>query len=167
MPFLDSIFAPNQTVNLSELASEEREIESFKRFNYYFKPPANKPKVNFDVKNIVLAKKAAGSSDTTSPSPSLNGCCDGGTPSSFVEDYANDVAVLKLSPASISSTSGGYHSDLNATAIQFESTGGGVFNGFANDNCNGMPSDLWNGALDSFAHDMVLDSNELINGMVD
>lgn len=153
MPFLDSIFAPNQTVNLSELASEERDIESFKRFNYYFKPPANKPKVNFDVKNIVLAKKAAGSSDTTSPSPSLNGCCDGGTPSSFVEDYANDVAVLKLSPASISSTSGGYHSDLNAAAIQF-----------GNDNCNSMPSDLWNGA---YAHDMVLDSNELINGMVD
>lgn len=150
MPFLDSIFAPNQTVNLSELASEEREIESFKRFNYYFKPPANKPKVNFDVKNIVLAKKA-GSSDTTSPSPSLNGCCDGGTPSSFVEDYANDVAVPKLSPASISSASGG----------------GAAFNGFGNDNCNGMPSDLWNGALDRFALDMVLDNSELINGMVD
>ena len=53
----DSIFAPNQTVNLNELESDEREIESFKRFNYYFEPPKNKPKVNLNVKDIVVNNK--------------------------------------------------------------------------------------------------------------
>lgn len=51
------VFAPNQQVSLSELETEEREIESFKRFDYFFKPPVHKPKVNFDVKNIVLANR--------------------------------------------------------------------------------------------------------------
>lgn len=41
-------------VNLSELESEERDIESFKRFDYYFNPPKNKPKVNINVKDIVV-----------------------------------------------------------------------------------------------------------------
>ncbi|XP_059621593.1 axoneme-associated protein mst101(2)-like isoform X2 [Phlebotomus argentipes] len=55
--FGDSIFAPNQKVNLNELESEERDIETFKRFNYYFEPPKNKPKVNLNLKDIVLNKK--------------------------------------------------------------------------------------------------------------
>ncbi|XP_055678177.1 uncharacterized protein LOC129786938 isoform X2 [Lutzomyia longipalpis] len=55
--FGDSIFAPNQQVNLNELESEERDIETFKRFNYYFEPPKNKPKVNLNLKDIVLNKK--------------------------------------------------------------------------------------------------------------
>lgn len=66
--FADHIFAPNQTVNLSELESEEREIESFKRFNYYFEPPKNKPKINLNVKEIVLNKKMS-SSNGPSPQP--------------------------------------------------------------------------------------------------
>lgn len=50
----ENIFAPNQMVNLNELESEERDIESFKRFNYYFDPPKNKPKINLNVKEIVI-----------------------------------------------------------------------------------------------------------------
>lgn len=49
----ENIFAPNQMVNLNELESEERDIESFKRFNYYFDPPKNKPKINLNVKDIM------------------------------------------------------------------------------------------------------------------
>lgn len=44
-------------MNLNELESEERDIETFKRFNYYFEPPKNKPKVNLNLKDIVLNKK--------------------------------------------------------------------------------------------------------------
>lgn len=62
----DSVFVPNQSVNLSELESEERDIESFKRFNYYFEPPKNKPKINFNVKDIVVTKKQP-ASDNSSP----------------------------------------------------------------------------------------------------
>lgn len=64
--FADNIFAPNQAININELESEERDIESFKRFNYFFEPPKNKPKVNFNVKDIVVAKKHP-SSDNSSP----------------------------------------------------------------------------------------------------
>lgn len=63
---IDSVFVPNQSVNLSELESEERDIESFKRFNWYFEPPKNKPKINFNVKDIVLTKKQP-ASDNSSP----------------------------------------------------------------------------------------------------
>lgn len=64
--FAENIFVPNSAVNLSELESEERDIETFKRFNYYFEPPKNKLKVNFDVKGIVVNKKQP-SSETSSP----------------------------------------------------------------------------------------------------
>lgn len=53
----ENIFIPNQSVNLNELEVEERDIETFKRFDYYFEPPKYKPKVNFNVKDIVVAKK--------------------------------------------------------------------------------------------------------------
>ncbi|XP_058467636.1 uncharacterized protein LOC131440392 [Malaya genurostris] len=56
----ENIFAPNQMVNLNELESEERDIESFKRFNYYFDPPKNKPKINLNVKDIVVNSKKPG-----------------------------------------------------------------------------------------------------------
>lgn len=62
----DHIFAPNQAISLNELEAEERDIESFKRFNYFFDPPKNKPKVNFNVKDIVVNKKHP-SSDNSSP----------------------------------------------------------------------------------------------------
>lgn len=91
----DSIFAPNQTVNLNELESEERDIESFKRFNYYFEPPKNKPKVNFNVKDIVLTKKHP-SSDNSSPYfgdlASLSN-----TPHSEDDLLYNEMNALKLS----------------------------------------------------------------------
>lgn len=51
--FGDNVFVPN-SVNLNELSEQEREIETFKRFNYYYEPPKNKPKVNIDLNNIVL-----------------------------------------------------------------------------------------------------------------
>lgn len=47
----ESVFEPNQ-INLNELTSDEREIESFKRFNYFFDPPKNKMKVNLNVQDI-------------------------------------------------------------------------------------------------------------------
>ncbi|EAT46687.1 AAEL002164-PA [Aedes aegypti] len=56
-------------VNLNELESEERDIESFKRFNYYFDPPKTKPKINLNVKDIVVANKK-------SPVPSSTGSCN-------------------------------------------------------------------------------------------
>lgn len=55
--FIDNIFAPNQAVNLNDLETEEREIETFKRFNYYFDPPKTKPKINLNVKDIVVNNK--------------------------------------------------------------------------------------------------------------
>lgn len=69
LPILENIFAPNQMVNLNELESEERDIESFKRFNYYFDPPKTKPKINLNVKDIVVANKK-------SPVPSSTGSCN-------------------------------------------------------------------------------------------
>lgn len=59
------MFVPNSAVNLNELETEEREIESFKRFNYYYEPPKNKPKVNLDVKGIVVAKKQPASNNSS------------------------------------------------------------------------------------------------------
>lgn len=61
----DHIFAPNQTVNLSELESEERDIESFKRFDYFFDPPKNKPKINLNIKDIVVNKRQQQSPHST------------------------------------------------------------------------------------------------------
>lgn len=52
-------------MNLNELEEEERDIEQFKRFNYYFDPPKNKPKINFDVKGIVVAKKQPASENSS------------------------------------------------------------------------------------------------------
>lgn len=48
---VESVFEPNQ-VNLNDLPSDEREIESFKRFNYFFEPPKSKLKVNLNVQDI-------------------------------------------------------------------------------------------------------------------
>lgn len=45
------------------MESEERDIESFKRFNYYFEPPKNKPKVNLNLKDIVVNNKKLPMSD--------------------------------------------------------------------------------------------------------
>ncbi|KAM3956090.1 LOW QUALITY PROTEIN: uncharacterized protein ACR2FA_009981 [Aphomia sociella] len=51
-----SIFLPDRSItNLSALDLTEREIESFKRFDFYFEPPLHKPKVQFDVKDIAAA----------------------------------------------------------------------------------------------------------------
>lgn len=49
---MENVFAPNERINLNELPSDEREIESFKRFNYFFEPPKNKMKVNLNVQDI-------------------------------------------------------------------------------------------------------------------
>uniref|UniRef100_A0A2A4K746 Uncharacterized protein n=1 Tax=Heliothis virescens TaxID=7102 RepID=A0A2A4K746_HELVI len=44
------VFLPDCSItNLSELELSEREIESFKRFDFYFSPPQHKPKVRLDV----------------------------------------------------------------------------------------------------------------------
>lgn len=62
---LENVFVPNSAVNLNELSEQEREIESFKRFQYYFEPPKNKPKVNLDVNGIVVAKKQPASNNSS------------------------------------------------------------------------------------------------------
>lgn len=117
-PFSNSdnlgLFAPNQRVSLHDLESEERDIESFKRFNYYFKPPANKQKVNFDVKNFMLANRRGGggaaptaganntSSSDSGSSPyfsetaSLNGGGGGCTTPSLDDLLYNDLSLLQL-----------------------------------------------------------------------
>lgn len=49
---MESVFEPNQQINLNELPCDERDIESFKRFNYFFEPPKSKLKVNLNVQDI-------------------------------------------------------------------------------------------------------------------
>ncbi|XP_077292678.1 uncharacterized protein LOC143915754 [Arctopsyche grandis] len=52
-----SIFAPDQSItNLNELDSSERDIESFKRFDFYFEPPKNKPKISLNVQDITFQR---------------------------------------------------------------------------------------------------------------
>ncbi|KAJ0184302.1 hypothetical protein K1T71_000725 [Dendrolimus kikuchii] len=51
-----SVFLPDSSItNLSSLEVSEREIESFKRFDFYFEPPQHKPKVQLDVRDIAAA----------------------------------------------------------------------------------------------------------------
>ncbi|KAI5637228.1 hypothetical protein NE865_10125 [Phthorimaea operculella] len=51
IPHDSSVFAPDRSItNLSSLEVSEREIESFKRFEYFFEPPPHKPKVQLDLK---------------------------------------------------------------------------------------------------------------------
>lgn len=53
-----SVFLPDASItNLSSLDLSEREIESFKRFEFYFEPPQHKPKVCLDVRDIANALK--------------------------------------------------------------------------------------------------------------
>lgn len=108
-----SLFTPNQQLSLNDLESEERDIETFKRFNYYFKPPATKPKVNFDVKNFMMANNrktsssgggagivggggttVSSSDSSSSPYYSDTTSLNGGTPS--LDDLYNDLSLLKL-----------------------------------------------------------------------
>ncbi|CAK1552918.1 unnamed protein product [Leptosia nina] len=51
-----SVFLPDRNItNLSTLEVTDREIESFKRFDYFFEPPQHKPKVQLDVRDIAAA----------------------------------------------------------------------------------------------------------------
>lgn len=74
-------------MNLNELESEERDIETFKRFNYYFNPPKNKPKINFDVKGIVVAKKQPASENSSPYFGELAGSSLSNTPHPDDEFY--------------------------------------------------------------------------------
>lgn len=108
IPVSESVFIPNQKINLNELESEDRDIESFKRFDYYFQPPANKVKVNINVKDIVVnaknrpgdefADKKIGSTSSDSPSSlistSMASCCSNG--SSLDEYYENDAKEFNV-----------------------------------------------------------------------
>ena len=54
----DSVFAPKDIdLDNGEIDDDEREIEAFKRFCFNSVPLQEKPKVNFDMKNISLKKK--------------------------------------------------------------------------------------------------------------
>jgi FAM193 family C-terminal len=87
------VFAPNQQVNLNELDLLERDIESFKRFNYYFDPPKNKPKININVKDIVVtgAKKARSHNQNSSESPSFGDRISDGMSSSFTSSNCDEL----------------------------------------------------------------------------
>ncbi|CAG5000986.1 unnamed protein product [Parnassius apollo] len=53
-----SVFLPDRSItNLSALEAAEREIESFKRFDFYFEPPRHKPRVQLDVNALRPANK--------------------------------------------------------------------------------------------------------------
>lgn len=56
-------------MSLNDLKSDDREIEIFKRFQHGFNPPANKPKIDFDVKNITLPQRKAHTNLSSSPAP--------------------------------------------------------------------------------------------------
>ncbi|KAJ8706492.1 hypothetical protein PYW07_012570 [Mythimna separata] len=51
----DFYFEPPQHKPKVQLDVSEREIESFKRFDFYFEPPQHKPKVQLDVRDIAAA----------------------------------------------------------------------------------------------------------------
>lgn len=116
------MFAPNQQVLLSELETEEREIESFKRFDYYFKPPTNKLKVNFDIKNIVVAQRKGGMTQSSSSSSLFyDDVAAGGTrynngsSTPLMDDFFTDMSLLSLaapsgfSPADLGLLASGGH----------------------------------------------------------
>lgn len=98
----DAVFAPNQQVLLSDLETEEREIESFKRFDYYFKPPANKPKVNFDIRNIVVAQRKGMTQSSSSSSlfydepSSASPRFNNGSTTPLMDDYFADMSLLSF-----------------------------------------------------------------------
>lgn len=52
LPEVERVFEPNQQFNLSDMTSDERDVEAFKRFDYYFEPPKDKLKVNLNVQDI-------------------------------------------------------------------------------------------------------------------
>lgn len=69
---VESVFEPNQVLNLNDLPSDERDIESFKRFNYFFEPPKSKMKVNLNVQDIYSSRNqdspsAMGNNSNASP----------------------------------------------------------------------------------------------------
>lgn len=150
------VFAPNQQVSLSELESAEREIESFKRFDYYFKPPVNKPKVNFDVKNIVLAnRRAVQSPDNFTNSSSSSSFYDEvtasrlngrGTP--MLDDFFTDMSLLSLGGSALNGAAGLNIADLGILA------GGGGGHGM-------MRGDS------GFIHGLLDGGGEMKSGMVD
>ncbi|GBP85734.1 hypothetical protein EVAR_62533_1 [Eumeta japonica] len=56
---ITSVFVPDRSItNLNELESSERDIESFKRFEFYFEPPKHKPRVQFNVHDIAAQLRA-------------------------------------------------------------------------------------------------------------
>lgn len=80
-------------VNLNELESEERDIESFKRFNYYFDPPKTKPKINLNVKDIVVANKKSPVPSTAASGNSHGTNGSSGSSSSSVSNDNNPGGV--------------------------------------------------------------------------
>lgn len=148
------VFAPNQQVSLNELETAEREIESFKRFDYYFKPPVNKPKVNFDVKNIVLAnRRTVNSPDNMTTSSSSSSFYDEvaasrmngrGTP--ILDDFLSDMSMLSLSGSGLNGA------NLSIADLGILAGGGGGHGMMRGDS--------------SFIHGL-LDGSEMKSGMVD
>ena len=60
----ESVFEPAQ-INLNERSPDERDIESFKRFNYFFEPPKSKMKVNLNVQDIYNSRGQESPSNST------------------------------------------------------------------------------------------------------
>lgn len=131
----DAVFAPNQQVLLSELETEEREIESFKRFDYYFKPPANKLKVNFDIKDIVVAQRKAIAQSSSSASLFYDDLAaadrfNNVSSTPMMDDFFADMSLLSLRPTSAFSSA-----DLGILASNGGASARGIRrgdNGFVN-----------------------------------
>lgn len=127
--------------------------------------------MNFDVKNIVLAKKAPSSSDSSSPyfseTASLNG---GGTPS--FDDLYNAMAALKLygsGAAAAAVVGGGSVAAAGGGGIgHLSDVGGSLFGGAASESgVDDLHNGVFNGSIgvDDLLHG--IDSNELKSGLVD
>jgi FAM193 family C-terminal len=78
---------------LNELDLSERDIETFKRFDYFFAPPKNKPKININVKDIVVtgAKKPRSHPLNSSESPSFGDLISDGMSSSFTSSNCDEL----------------------------------------------------------------------------
>lgn len=174
------MFAPNQQISLNDLESEERDIESFKRFSYFLKPPVNKPKVNFDLKNFMMANRKtaptmSGSPTDSSPSPHYSE-----TAASSMDDMSSllgaamslapqtptsqSVSVpLPSPPSSVSSVS------MSAVFPSSQASGGCVESSGQSTSTNGAASSH-SGSVGSRADGFLLgmlDGNELKNVLVD
>lgn len=94
--------------NLSNVISKVLNV-----FNYYYNPPKNKPKINFDVKNIVVARKQPASENSSPYFGELAGSSLSNTPHPEDEFYPelNSFKPINCDPLKPQSTINRTHLD--------------------------------------------------------